>query len=237
MYRLALREPCKSAVQIPIATSKSVEAKPENKVETPKPKPNRLNHCLQMLLNLNTLLNAAALAVKEYNKAIEILKNFNNDVRRIVDAAIENVDTSLWTTLRNKTNARDSSVATAEKLAREAMEKIVALANAAKADNHDQVIAVRNKIKQLVDHINNVKDELYKIKYDASISEKYWKNVEKARNYFVDEIESIFPGINLAEQKLKVSQDDLDLFITHAYSHVLALQRNWNDCKPMANYV
>lgn len=50
--------------------------------------------------------------------------SFNNDVRRIVDEAIENVDTSLWTTLKNKTNARDSSVATAEKSAREAMEKI-----------------------------------------------------------------------------------------------------------------
>lgn len=49
---------------------------------------------------------------------------FNNDVRRIVDNAIENVDTSLWTTLSNKTSARDSSVATAEQLAREALEKI-----------------------------------------------------------------------------------------------------------------
>lgn len=53
----------------------------------------------------------------------------------------------------------------------------VALANAAKADNHDQVIAVRNKIKKLVDHINRVKDELYRNKDNASISEKYWRNV------------------------------------------------------------
>lgn len=54
--------------------------------------------------------------------------SFNNDVRRIVDNAIENVDTSLWTTLSNKTSARDSSVATAEQLAREALEKIGMLA-------------------------------------------------------------------------------------------------------------
>lgn len=29
----------------------------------------------------------------------------------------------------------------------------------------------------------------------------------------------------MADQKLKLSQEDLDLFITHAYSHVLALQK------------
>lgn len=57
-----------------------------------------------------------------------IFYSFNNDVRRIVDNAIENVDTSLWTTLSNKTSARDSSVATAEQLAREALEKIGMLA-------------------------------------------------------------------------------------------------------------
>lgn len=50
--------------------------------------------------------------------------SFNNEVRRVVDIAVENVDTSLWTSLRNKTNARDSSVATAEQAAREALEKI-----------------------------------------------------------------------------------------------------------------
>lgn len=39
------------------------------------------------------------------------------------------------------------------------------------------------------------------------------------------EIESIFPGLDLSQQKLNISQDDLDIFIMHAYSHVLALQK------------
>uniref|UniRef100_A0A1A9VAH5 MICOS complex subunit MIC60 n=1 Tax=Glossina austeni TaxID=7395 RepID=A0A1A9VAH5_GLOAU len=172
---------------------------------------------------------SAALAVQEYNKAIDNLKNFNNDVRRIVDQSIENVNPSLWHSLKNKTSARDTYVATAENMAREALNKIekceIALAKAAKPENHDQIIAVRNKIKTLVDHINRVKDELYRNKDLANMSEKYWKNVEKARNYFVEEIETIFPGIDLSKQKLNLTPEDLDLFITHAYSHVLALQK------------
>lgn len=42
---------------------------------------------------------------------------------------------------------------------------------------------------------------------------------------FINEIESLFPGLNLAEKKLNLSKDDLDLFITHAYSYVLAYQK------------
>lgn len=92
----------------------------------------------------NAVEVAAALAVKEYNKAIAILKrylsstflnlssyislnshsSFNNDVRKVVDDAIDNVDTTRWTSLRNKTSARDTSVATAENSAREAIDKI-----------------------------------------------------------------------------------------------------------------
>uniref|UniRef100_A0A1B0AF28 MICOS complex subunit MIC60 n=1 Tax=Glossina pallidipes TaxID=7398 RepID=A0A1B0AF28_GLOPL len=41
----------------------------------------------------------------------------------------------------------------------------------------------------------------------------------------LQEIETIFPGIDLTKQKLNLTPEDLDLFITHAYSHVLALQK------------
>lgn len=53
----------------------------------------------------------------------------------------------------------------------------IALSKAATADNHEQIIAVRKKIKTLVEHINQVKDELYQHKDLATVSEKYWRNV------------------------------------------------------------
>uniref|UniRef100_A0A1B0BMJ6 MICOS complex subunit MIC60 n=1 Tax=Glossina palpalis gambiensis TaxID=67801 RepID=A0A1B0BMJ6_9MUSC len=216
-------EPQKKVPDMPAAkaTRETKSALPQVKPVEPLPSDIiELEHAVEV---------SAALAVQEYNKAIDNLKNFNNDVRRIVDQSIENVNPSLWHSLRNKTSARDTYVATAENMARDALNKIekceIALAKAAKPENHDQIIAVRNKIKTLIDHINRVKDELYRNKDLANMSEKYWKNVEKARNYFVEEIETIFPGIDLSKQKLNLTPEDLDLFITHAYSHVLALQK------------
>lgn len=167
-----------------------------------------------------------------------------------MDKAVEHGENSLWATLKNRATARDSAVSLAERAAREAQDKIgefwmlcrkqriktnwftfiserceIALSKAATAKNQEKVEQVRNNIKKLVAHISRVRDELYREKDTASVSDKYWRSVEQARSYFIDEIESIFPGINLSEKKLSLSKEDLDLFILHAYSHVVAYQK------------
>ncbi|KAH8383794.1 hypothetical protein KR009_010588 [Drosophila setifemur] len=211
---------------------KPVAAKPEKLAAKPaavvsKPKEEPLPREIVELEK--TIELSAQLAVKEYNTAINVLKSFNEDVRKVVDRAVEKGENSLWTTLRNRASARDTAVGTAEHAAREAQEKIVAceiaLSAVATAQNAKKVEEVRNKIKKLVDHIANVKDELYRHKDTASVSDKYWLSVEKARNYFIDEIESIFPGLSLSQKNLNMSKEDLDLFILHAYTHVLAYQK------------
>ncbi|XP_017073548.1 MICOS complex subunit Mic60 isoform X1 [Drosophila eugracilis] len=205
--------------------------KPETKtaVATPIAKPKEDPLPREVVELEKAIELAAQLAIKEYSTAIGVLKGFNDDVRKVVDKAVENGENSLWTTLKNRASARDTAVATAERAAREAQEKIVAceiaLSAAATAQNAKKVESVRDKIKKVVDHIGNVKDDLYRHKDTASVSDKYWRNVEKARNYFIDEIESIFPGLSLADKKLNLSKEDLDLFILHAYTHVLAYQK------------
>lgn len=49
---------------------------------------------------------------------------FNDDVRNVVDKAVEHGENTMWRTLKNRANARDSAVEIAERAAREAQEKI-----------------------------------------------------------------------------------------------------------------
>lgn len=63
-------------------------------------------------------------AVAEYNKAISVLKIYNNEVKRAVDESIDRLDNNVWTSLKNKTNAKNSSVSTAENAAQEARETL-----------------------------------------------------------------------------------------------------------------
>lgn len=94
-----------------------------------------------------------------------------------------------------------------------------------KDSSPELVEKVGNRIRSLSDHLNAAKDEMYNAKDATKVSEKFWKNVESSRNYFIDEVEALFPGIKLNEKKLDLSKEDLDLFIIYAHSHVLAYQK------------
>lgn len=172
--------------------------------------------------------NAATQAVKEYNKAVLILKSYNDDVKKIVDSAVENIDVNAWTALKNKTLTRDTAVEAAEQAALAARKKLNELEQQVDKNvveiSGDVKTALKHSISSFNDHLNAAKVEVLKAKELAGTSENYWKKVESARGYFVKEIESLF-GVNLNEKKLNLSKDDIDLFLVNAYSHVMAYQK------------
>lgn len=172
---------------------------------------------------------AAQIAVKEYANAVKILKEYIEDVQTVVDRIIENADHKLWSTLKNKTSARDTAVEAAERSAQAAkshidkLEKL--LSTFGKQVSPEVLENTKRSILNTTNQLNKSKDELYDAKDSAKSSEKYWKKVEEARNYFVDQVQSLFPGVDLSSNKLNLSKDDIDLFILHAYSHILAYQK------------
>uniref|UniRef100_A0A8W7PSU8 MICOS complex subunit MIC60 n=1 Tax=Anopheles coluzzii TaxID=1518534 RepID=A0A8W7PSU8_ANOCL len=172
---------------------------------------------------------AATIAIKEYGHAVDVLKSYTNEVRKVVDESVDKLDSSSWTTLRNRTSARDTALQAAEDAADKArgnIEKLHALLNSREIKCSDELKdKARQNIAAYLDHLKKAKEEVYAARDLASLGEKYWKRVESARNYFVEEMESLFPGINLAERKLNLSKDELDLFILHAYTQVIAHQK------------
>lgn len=195
-------------------------------VEAPKPKKPEIPKDLAELEKAVEL--AATEAIKEYHRAVQILKSYNDEVRRIVDSAVENVDINSWTALKNKTLTRDSAVAAAEQAALAARKKLNELEQQVDKNvvqiTGDVKSALKQSISSFNDHLNAAKVEVLKAKELAGSSENYWKKVESARTYFVKEIESLF-GVNLNEKKLNLSKDDIDLFLVNAYSHVMAYQK------------
>lgn len=172
---------------------------------------------------------AAATAIKEYGKAVQVLKAYTEEVKKVVDESVDKLDTSSWVLLRNRTSARDSALKAAEDAAedaRENIEKLHRLLDSKDIKCSDELKGkARENIAAYLEHLKKAKEDVYKARDLANYGEKYWKNVESARNFFIDEIESLFPGINLAEKKLNISKDDLDLFIVHAFTQVVAHQK------------
>lgn len=206
---------------VPVSSSNAapvVEKQQTSKVELPKD-----------VAELERAVEAAAMvAVKEYNKAVNILKSYNEEVKRIVDSAVENVDVNAWTALKNKTFTRDSAVEAAEQAALAARKKLQELEQQIDKNVVDITGEVKETLKRNInsfnDHLNSAKIEVMKAKELAGTSENYWRKVEAARSYFVQEIEVLF-GVNLNEKKLNLSKDEVDLFLVNAYSHVMAYQK------------
>lgn len=171
---------------------------------------------------------AAKVALTEYNKAVNVLKTYNEDVKKIVDSAIENIDVNAWTSLKNKTLTRDAAVEAAEQAALAARRKLQELEKQIEQNvvniSNEAKSTLKNHIEGFNEHLNAAKVEVMKAKQLAGTSEHYWKKVETARGYFVKEIESLF-GVNLNERSLNLSKEDIDLFLLNAYSHVMAYQK------------
>lgn len=57
------------------------------------------------------------------------------------------------------------------------------------------------------------------------VTEKYWDKVERSRKNFSEELEILFPNVDISKKHLVVDQDELDLFILHVYANVLFYQK------------
>jgi MICOS complex subunit MIC60 len=171
---------------------------------------------------------AAKLAFDEYSRAVQALKVYNDDVKKIVDSSIENIDVNAWAALKNKTLTRDTAVEAAEQAALAARKKL----NEFEQQIEKNALKMTDDVKEMLrktiscsnEHLNAAKVEVMKAKELSGVSENYWKKVESARSFFVNEIESLF-GVNLNEKKLDLSKEEVDLFLINAYSHVMAYQK------------
>jgi MICOS complex subunit MIC60 len=106
--------PAKPAAQAVAATAATAIAVPKPVEELPRSVAD-IEHAVEV---------AATTAVKEYNKAIGILKDYSQEIKKIVDDSVERIDTTAWISLKNKTGAKESAVNTAEQLAAEAKQTI-----------------------------------------------------------------------------------------------------------------
>lgn len=173
---------------------------------------------------------------------------YNDDVKRIVEEAHEKIDHSSWIILKNKTNARDTAVKAAETSADEAKKAIgewgacfypfFSLTILFLTENIEKSLyktdskipadakeVLKGKVRNFLDNLEVAKKEVYTAIESSDLTEKYWRNIESARNHFIKDVEELFPNVNFSQKKLDLSKEEIDLFLVLAHSKVVALQK------------
>lgn len=84
---------------------------------------------------------------------------------------------------------------------------------------------LKQKVRKFLDNLEVAKKEVYTAIESSDLTEKYWRNIESARNHFIKDIEELFPNVNFAQKKLDLSKDEIDLFLVLAHSKVVTLQK------------
>lgn len=122
--------------------------------------------------------SAATTAIDEYNKAVNSLKLYNEEVKKIVDSSTEAIDINVWSTLKNKTMTRDNALRISEDLALAARKKLNELEQQVEKSSIELSEEVKLKLKANIakfnDHLNAAKVEVLKAKDFSGTTETYW---------------------------------------------------------------
>ncbi|XP_077259436.1 inner membrane mitochondrial protein mitofilin isoform X1 [Temnothorax americanus] len=201
-------------------------------VEKPKSPPKTIRDELmpQNLVELETYCGeAAAKAIAAYHKAVCALQEYNQDVVKVVESAGTTISGVVWQRLKEATEKRKQTVQKAEEHAKDALDSLKRMYNlidepVLEAAAHIKTAARRN-IRKIMDDVDEAKKKYTEELQSGSVAERYWKQVQTARENFNEELQILFPNINIHDKKLSVSEEAFDLFVLHMYHKVNNLQK------------
>lgn len=84
--------------------------------------------------------------------------------------------------------------------------------------------AARRNVKKIMDDVEEAKKKYNDELRSGNITERFWKQVQTARENFNEELQILFPEINIHKKKLSINEEAFDLFVLHMYNKINNLQ-------------
>ncbi|XP_033361925.1 MICOS complex subunit Mic60 isoform X7 [Bombus vosnesenskii] len=208
------------------------ESQKESVAEKPQPPAKDVSEEL-MPVNLVELETSAgetaSKAIAAYQTAACAIQDYNQDVIKVVESVNATVGSSVWNRLKDATEKRREAIKEAEDHANQALDSLKKMYNLIddpkfEAPSHMKTAARRN-IKKILDDVDEAKKKYEMEIQSSNMAERYWKQVRTARENLNEELQILFPDINIHEKKLAIDEDAFDLFVLHMYNKVNGLQK------------
>ncbi|XP_032685600.1 MICOS complex subunit Mic60 [Odontomachus brunneus] len=184
----------------------------------------------QNLVDLETSCGeAASKAIAAYHKATCAVEEYNRDVVKVVESTGSAISGVVWQRLKDVTEKKKEAVRQAEERAKDAFDLLKRMYNLIDepildAPAHMKTAARRN-VRKILDDVDEAKRKYNEEVRSGNITERYWQQVKTARENFNEELQILFPSINIHEKKLSVNEEAFDLFVLHMYHKVNNLQK------------
>jgi len=171
-------------------------------------------------------------AVSGYQDAFDSATKHMNIMQEVLEANVTVKDDAAWNKMFEAAVAKSDATKCAEikeKEAVAAIENVIEIISAgrknkATASNPDLLVAEESANRAIV-MLEQAKAKGNAIQSETIVMEEYRDLVEAGRQQFHKEMASIMPDVKLGEKTGKLNEDELNMFITHAYKKVLCLQQ------------
>ncbi|XP_075986439.1 MICOS complex subunit Mic60-like isoform X2 [Anticarsia gemmatalis] len=166
------------------------------------------------------------LAIDNYKKATQHCADYNTALFKVIESSLGDLDKKYFSTLQGAQGERDKTYAKAREAgakARCAIETLDRMIQAGVQAPPESIAATQRYLKQFRNDLSQA-ENAYKAELDkAVLSDRYWNKVEQARRMFKDELQALFPGVDLCAKKLDI-RGDTDLLLTYALKQIQFLQ-------------
>jgi len=171
-------------------------------------------------------------AVSGYDASSEAVMMHMNIMQKVLESNLTVKDESIWNEMFVAAQKKSEKDKSAEKLEKEAMAAIANVLESISAGRRNKVTSINPKLvlaeeeaNQAIYKLDQAKSRRAVVQSKASVMEEYKDLVEAGREQFHKEMASIMPDVKLGEKNGKLTEEELNMFITHAYKKVLFLQQ------------
>ncbi|CAH0721099.1 unnamed protein product, partial [Brenthis ino] len=166
------------------------------------------------------------IAIDNYKKATQHCADYNKALYKIIESPIDDLDKKHFSSLQGANLERDSTIKKAQEAASKAKLAIETLDRMIKAGVQappESVAATNRYIKQFRADLSEAETAYKECLEKAVLSDKYWNKVEAARMAYKEELQMLFPGIDLNARQLDV-RGDTDILLMYTLKQIQYLQ-------------
>ena len=181
--------------------------------------------CQEMQDNVNATIDDLDAAAKAVTSHIEIMG-------RVLESNVSTKDETAWNEMfvaAQKKSEKNKNAENSEKKANIAIANVVESIAAGRKNKitstNPKLLAAEEAANKALYNLDQAKVRRAAVDSQAKIMEDYKDIVEAGREEFHKEMASIMPDVRLGEKDGKLTEEELNMFITHAYKKVMFLQQ------------
>ena len=192
------------------------------------------NSSLELMLGelCQEMLDVVRVTVDDMDAAAKAVGVHIQLMEKVLESNISAKDESAWNEMFIAAKTKSDKNRTAENSEKRAKVAIANVVESIAAGRKNKITATNPKILAAEEAANKAlytmdqaKVKRAYVESEAKIMEEYRDLVEASKEEFQKEMASIMPDVRLGEKHGKLTEEELNMFITHAYRKVVFLQQ------------